>query len=202
MSRFIISIITIVITLLFLFRRILFSGFSRKSLFVLSYALSIISLIIQLIYELLSFLLVVFSLFGILTLNDYFKGTAKTEQINMLYWKFYIQLVLSSTYSGEISKNISNLGKFCELLSDYKDDLEKLNSNQIEENDVQTQFQYTGLDSIQHNLNEFQVPGQPRYLYYTLNNSDIAVKNENMESENVLIINNYNQNSDNLNSLN
>ncbi len=202
MSRFIISIITIVITLLFLFRRILFSGFSRKSLFVLSYALSIISLIIQLIYELLSFLLVVFSLFGILTLNDYFKGTAKTEQINMLYWKFYIQLVLSSTYSGEISKNISNLGKFCELLSDYKDDLEKLNSNQIEENDVQTQFQYTGLDSIRHNLNEFQVPGQPRYLYYTLNNSDIAVKNENMESENVLIINNYNQNSDNLKSLN
>ena len=202
MSRFIISIITIVISLLFLIRRILFGGFSRKSLFVLSYALSIISVIIHLIYELLSFLLGIFSVLGILTLNNHYKNTAKTEQINMLFYKFYIQMALSFSYSGEMSKNISNLAKFCELLSNYKDDLEKLNSNQTEENDVQTQFQYTGLDSIQYNLNEFQVPGQPRYLYYSLNNSDIEVKNGGMKSENVLIINNYNQNSDNYNTLN
>lgn len=171
-SRFYVFAILLVILILFIIKRIYFGGFSRLLYINLSFYFSIILFIINLIYVILSICLAVFLILSIITIKDYlsnFSNAFTPKGITKLIYILIIQGALNASFFGEMGKPALSKSKdLLANLSGIKSELSKLK----ETNELgKTEFQYIGLDSNSHVLTEVIIPGNQRYLFYSLNNN-------------------------------
>lgn len=189
-SRFYVYIIILVGLLLFILKRIYFGGFSRLLYINLSFVLSILLFLINIIYLILTICLSVFLILSDITVINYLKTMGKGDkEIISLLSIFIIHTSLNVSFWGEMVKpSLTQSKELFSYINDIKKDLLKLN----ETNELgKTEFQYNGLDSNPHKLTEVIIPGHPRYIYYSLNNIDNINNNaNNNDNNNVLYLNN------------
>ena len=164
-SRLYIFLVLSIIFLLFMLKRVYFGGTSRKGLIIFYYILSILYLILEIVYGLLSILLAIFSILCVFSIKDF----------KLLYGHFMACLIIQACCNAELpGKELHSLQYsvlLCDLLCRIKDDFNKLINNDIPEEEKKTEIQYTGKDSSQHTLKEYNIDGHPKYLYYDLDNS-------------------------------
>ena len=187
-SRFYIFAVLLVILILFIIKRIYLGGFSCLLYINLSFYFTIILFIINIIYIILSLCLSAFLILSFITVRDYlsvFSSTTVSKDLNKLSTIFIIQIITNASFFGEMAKPaLYRTKELLVNLSEIKSEFSKLK----ESNEVgKTEFQFNGLDSNPHILTEVIIPGNPRYLFYSLNNNANANKNDN---NNVLDLNN------------
>ena len=175
-SRFYIYLVIAILLLLFQLKRVYFGGTSRKIFIMFYFILSILFMIIDAVYIILSFLLAIFSILCCITIKD-FKGASGSFDICL-----YLQIALNAGFPSELIYSCKYSFRLYELLNDIRNDYNKLFNNDIPEEEKKTEILFKGQDSLQHTLKEYEIEGHPKYLYYELDNS-----------ENKEIVNNNNQ---------
>ena len=168
-SRFYIYLVISILLLLFQLKRVYFGGTSKKILIILHFIFSILLIIIDVAYIILSLVLAIFSILCIFTFKNYksYKSSIKSFDISL-----YFQTALNLGFSSEFIYSIKFSAMLCELLNDIRNDYNKLINDDIPEEEKKTEIQFTGQDSSQHTLKEYIIEGHPRYLYYELDNSE------------------------------
>ena len=175
-SRLYIYLIIAILLLLIQLKRVYVGGTSRKALIMLYFILSILFIIIDVVYIILSLILSIFTILCCITIKD-LKSLVGSFNIYL-----YIQIALNVGFPSEFFYSCKYSVLLCELLNDIRNDYNKLINNDIPEEEKKSEIKFTGQDSSQHTLKEYNVEGHPRYLYYELDNS-----------ENKEVVNNINQ---------
>ena len=176
-SRFYIYLVISILLLLLQLKRVYFGGTSKKIFIILSFILSILLIIINAVYIILSFLLAIFSVLCIFPMQKN-KSLIKSFDICL-----YLQMALNAGFSSEFFYSFKFSVLLCELLNNIRNDYNKLINDDIPEEEKKTEIKFTGKDSSQHTLKEYNIEGHPRYLYYELDNT---------ENKEVIINNNQN----------
>ena len=171
-SRFYLYIITMIIILPFIIRRTFYRGFSKLYYSFISLLLSILLNILNIIYFILTLILVIYTSFLLFSENkQYFKiPTVYEIQFSL---NLAILLIMILVFYGSISLFVYLLKIFINLKN-----MNNINNNEI----IQTDFIYDGLDKIQYKLKEIQIEGFPRNLFYDLyimNNNNISKELDN-----------------------
>ena len=61
-------------------------------------------------------------------------------------------------------------------INELRKEVDNLNNNKHSEvEEVRAGFKYVGLDLNEHSIEELQIEGHPRYLYYSMNGNTIRV---------------------------
>jgi hypothetical protein len=165
-SRFYIYLVIAIILLLFLLKRVYFGGTSSKTFIILYIILSILFMIIDAVYIILSSVLAIFSILCIITIKD-LKSLKGSLDVCLI-----LQIVLNTGFPSEIVYSCKYSVRLYELLNGIRNDYNKLINNDVPEEEKKSEIRFTGKDSSQHTLKEYNVEGHPRYLYYELDNSE------------------------------
>ena len=186
-TRFSLYIISLFFILLFMLKRVYFGGFSKYTFSLISFIFSSFFILLNLIFTLLSFIMLVVTIFSLVSYFDGFKDLKE----DMIIMKLFIQIALNICILGIILPLLMNTIHLTISLNKIRNEVSNLSNNKTsEELDIKKGFKYKGLDFQDHILNELQLEGHPRYLYYTLDN------NQNNLPENTQLINIHNNNKD------
>ena len=182
--RYIIYIIILVALLLLMLKRILYGGYMIYKLLnysnIICHSLNIYNLIIII----LNIVLIVLSIKSNNVQSEYLlKNNIKDEYTKV----FYIQYYYSYICLIDIIYIIYKINVFRKNLVELKSDLDNIFLTQNEE--IENEFQFAGLDCEKYALKEFIVPEHPRYLYYKL---EINPEHINIDANN--LINNISNN--------
>lgn len=200
-TRFITNVIDLAFILFFMLKRIYFGGFKRTIMIIICFILTIIFVLDNIVNLILSFLMILFSIFSIVS---YYNGF-KYLKDDMIQTKLFIQLFLNmSIFSMTISLLIKSI-RLSMQINELRKEVDNLNNNKHSEvEEVRAGFKYVGLDLNEHSIEELQIEGHPRYLYYSMNGNTIRVikkKNNSTSRKNLNSHVNVN-NNDNINSYN
>ena len=171
-SRFSLYMIQLVVILLFMLKRMYFGGFIKKYLITISFVLVILSLVDNIIYIILDFLTLLFTLFSIICFykNKYNKISDDNIEIklflqfiiNIVIFIFNIQLLILSI---KLTLDVNKLRKAFETFIKNEDNID-------EENDKigPVEFKYVSLDGNIISIKEVKNNNLQRYLYYSPEN--------------------------------
>lgn len=214
-TRFSTNVIDLAFILFFMLKRIYFGGFKRTIMIIICFILTIIFVLDNIVNLILSFLMILFSIFSIVS---YYNGF-KYLKDDMIQTKLFIQLFLNmSIFSMTISLLIKSI-RLSMQINELRKEVDNLNNNKHSEvEEVRAGFKYVGLDLNEHSIEELQIEGHPRYLYYSmngntirinsininmnLNNNNSSKKNNNSSRNNYTTNNNINHNSSSRKNLN
>ena len=209
-SRFALYIIQICVLLLFMLKRIYFGGFSRPLFYLLTFIYSIILSVQNIIYVILDFLLILFSIFSLVS---YYSGydELKDDWIQAkLFLHFVINIIIFS-----ISIKLSKYGvQFCKDVNRLRKELLKLiNVEDSEDNEdiiKSEEIKYISLQGQIITLKAFNNELLQKNLYFYSednNNNGIIVNdynntvNSNQNNHNNININNENTTIQNNNQM-
>ena len=185
-SRFALYIISLFFILLFMLKRVYFGGFSKYAFSLISFIFSSFFILLNIILALLTFIMIIVTIFSLVSYFDGFKDLKE----DMIIMKLFIQIALNICILGIIIPLLMNTIRLTISLNRIRNEVSNLNNNKAsEELEIKKGFKYKGLDFQEHILNELQIEGHPRYLYYTLDN------NKNISPESIQLIN-INNNKD------
>ena len=177
-SRFALYIIALFIILLSMLKRMFFGGYSRPILVLIVFILSVVFILENIIYGILSLLMIVFSILSVVCYYDMNKGSEAVLD-EMIQAKLYIQMILNVIIFSLCMKILSLNAKLTSALNQLRKEVNHLyDGTPSEEQENIKGFQYKGLDGQEHVLNELKIEGHPRYVYYTMYN-DINNVHEN-----------------------
>jgi len=214
-TRFITNVIDLAFILFFMLKRIYFGGFKRTIMIIICFILTIIFVLDNIVNLILSFLMILFSIFSIVS---YYNGFEYLKD-DMIQTKLFIQLFLNmSIFSMTISLLIKSI-RLSMQINELRKEVDNLNNNKHSEvEEVRAGFKYVGLDLNEHSIEELQIEGHPRYLYYSMNGNTILIspinisvdsnnnnsskKNNNSSRNNYTTNNNINHNSSSRKNLN
>jgi len=187
-SRFALYIIQICVLLLFMLKRIYFGGFSRPLFYLLTFIYSIILSVQNIIYVILDFLLILFSIFSLVS---YYSGydELKDDWIQAkLFLHFVINIIIFS-----ISIKLSKYGvQFCKDVNRLRKELLKLiNVEDSEDNEdiiKSVEIKYISLQGQIITLKALNNELLQKNLYFCSednnNNGNININNENTANQN------------------
>ena len=189
-SRFSLYMIQLVVILLLMLKRIYFGGFIKNSLLIASFILVILSLIDNIIYVILDFLTILFTLFSIVCFykNKYQKISDDNIEIklflqfiiNIVIFVFNIQLLILSI---KLTSDVNKLRKAMKRYINKGDNIDEDNA-QLRP----VEFKYVSLDGNIISISEIRNENLQRFLYYTSENPPIP-NPENVQNEQNEILN-------------
>ena len=203
-SRFALYIISLFLILLSMLKRIFFGGFSKSIYSLISFICLTVFLLLNLIYTILSIVMIFLSILSLASSNDIFKDIKEDVIPAKLYMQIFINITISGIIIALLVHNIQLLQSFNKIRNEVKNLNNNTNSEDVA---IKMGFKYTGLDQQEHVLYEYEIEGHPKYLYYTLNNNNanksvntqILDLNNNNEKQNYNSNNNNNNNNKNNN---
>ena len=188
-SRFSLYLISLFIILLIMLKRIFFGGFSKSIYSLISFVLLTVFLLLNLIYDILSVIMAFMTMLSLSSYYDIFKGIKE----DMIQAKLYMQLFINITIAGLITPIFIYTIRLMQSFNKIRNEVKNLNNNtHIENEERKKGFKYTGLDQKEHTLNEYEIDGHPKKLYYTLDYNKINNINK-TEVNKALDFNNNNQ---------
>ena len=162
-SRFALYVVAIFFILLSMGKRIFYGGYTRLIIIIICLVFSAIFILENIIYVLLSFLMILFSIFSAVCFYD-MKGVD-----DMIQAKLYIQMLLNTIIFSICIRLLIDSIQLTAMLNKLRKELNHLNDgSEPEEQEKIKGFQYLGLDNKPHILNEIIFEGHPRYIYYNL----------------------------------
>ena len=212
-SRFSLYLISLVIFLLLMLKRIYLGGFSKYIFSLISFILSFVFVLQNLIFIVLTLILILLSIFSLAAFYDIFK-----EQRNdIIQTKLFLQLFFNIIIIGLLFRIFIDSIKLTKALNALRQEVYNFYNNIVnaEQGEIRECFQYKTLEenAEEYFLSEVQIEGHPKYLYYNLydNKSKIPVdtpiliinnnlfdnnkKNDNNQNNNTIIVNNENNNN-------
>ena len=184
-SEFYLYLFSFIIIYLLMIKRAIYRNKFESYMPFISFFLSIVFLVINMIYNILNILLIIFSFLANSAVSEYsrrYKEKFRTEaKIKSLNFIFVVQACLSLLVFFDLLKLLYfSMQLFHFTLYENKN---SFSSNEKESSNEESlsEIKFMGLDQIQHSLYEYQIEGHPRYLYYILKSSE---KNNNLISVN------------------
>jgi hypothetical protein len=208
-SRFILYFIALIILFIFMIKRFLYGGKRYSCLDIISLILSIMLNLMNIIYLVLTIILIVYAFRSSSVVDDYKK---KCEEIfdseidaSNLENVFIFQLLTSFFFLADFYKVLKSSLVLFIYLQKIKCSNDNSNENQTENNGLNL-FNYVGLDNTTHTLYEYQISGHPRYLYYTFQKEiNNEVNKDNGDKKDIQLLEIKKQKKDNeeiINSIN
>ena len=196
-SRFALYVVSIFFILLFMLKRMFFGGFTRPILSIISFVICIIFVLENIIYIILSFLVILFAVFSVVC----YYGIDKNASDDMIQTKLYIQMVLNIIIFSICIRILVDSIQLMSILNKLRKEVSNLSEGTPSENQSNYQgFQFIGIDGKQHVLNELVIDDFPRNVFYSayeeIGNDPIIIKPPNNNT------NNNNNNINNNNNLN
>jgi hypothetical protein len=194
-SRFVLYIISLFLILLSMLKRIFFGGFSKSIYSLISFICLTVFLLLNLIYTILSIVMIFLSILSLASSNDIFRDVKE----DLIPAKLYMQIFINITISGILISLLVNNIQLLQSFNKIRNEVKNLNNNtNSEDASIKMGFKYTGLDQQEHILYEYEIEGHPKYLYYTLNNNNV---NKSVNTQ-ILDLNNNNEKQNNNNNNN
>ena len=166
-SRFALYVIALFFILLSMGKRIIYGGYTRPITILICFIASAIFVLVNIIYIILSFLIMLFSVFSIVCFYDIFKGNNNLD--GAMQGKFFTQLILNIIIFSICIRILIDSIQLTIMLNKLKKEYTHLNDGtEQEEQEKIKGFQYQGLDNQLHILNEITIKGHPQYIYYNL----------------------------------
>ena len=196
-SRFALYVVSIFFILLFMLKRMFFGGFTRPILSIISFVICIIFVLENIIYIILSFLVILFAVFSVIC----YYGIDKNASDDMIQTKLYIQMVLNIIIFSICIRILVDSIQLMSMLNQLRKEVSNLSEGTPSENQSNYQgFQFIGIDGKQHVLNELVIDDFPRNVFYSayeeIGNDPIIINPPNNNT------NNNNNNINNNNNLN
>ena len=196
-SRFALYVVSIFFILLFMLKRMFFGGFTRPILSLISFVICIIFVLENIIYVILSFLVILFAVFSVVCYYDIDKNASD----DMIQTKLYIQMVLNIIIFSICIRILVDSIQLMSMLNKLRKEVSNLSEGTPSENQNNYQgFQFIGIDGKQHVLNELVIDDFPRNVFYSayeeIGNDPIIINPPNNNT------NNNNNNINNNNNLN
>ena len=194
-SRIILYSISLFFFLLFMLKRIIFGGFNNNILLTISYALCIIFILENIIYTIISFL---GTLFGIFSIVCYFDLIFIHD--GLLIAKLFCLIILHFIIFCLVFALIIHSCKLSSMINIIRGQLKLLNENRDNTSINKLIFTYKGFDSKDYILEEKEMPGYPRNVFFSkkevannpqINNQQIMIDQTNQLNQN-------NQNNQNI----
>ena len=174
-SRIILYSISLFFFLLFMLKRIIFGGFNNNILLTISYALCIIFILENIIYTIISFL---GTLFGIFSIVCYFDLIFIHD--GLLIAKLFCLIILHFIIFCLVFALIIHSCKLSSMINIIRGQLKLLNENRDNTSINKLIFTYKGFDSKDYILEEKEMPGYPRNVFFSkkevANNPQIKIK--------------------------
>ena len=189
-SRFVLYLISLIVLLLVMLKRIYFGGFSKYLFLMISLICSFVFIFINFIYLIFTIVLIFLTIF---TLSAYYNIYNNSKE-DLFQAKLFLQFFLNIAIFGILIKIFIDSIKLANFLNQIRKEIYNINNNITpEKQEIKIGFEYTGLGEIDklHYLNELLIEGHPRSLYYQLN------KETNPVTKNSKILNINNDNSNN-----
>ena len=173
-SRFILYLIQLIIILLFMLKRIYFGGFKEPLYLLISFILCIICLIDNIIYVIMDFLTILFTIFSITSFYDHNNLIVYDEMTEV---KFFVQLFINLLI---FIFNIILLKETVILTLDYNKIKKAMNNfinkeDNIDENNPNfkpIEFKYISLEGNLCSIIEYRNTNLQRYLFYSTENTE------------------------------
>ena len=207
-SRFSLYIVALFIILLCMGKRIIYGGYTRPIMILICFIASAIFIIENIIYVILSFLMILFSIFSLVCFYDINSNNSYPDEI--IQAKLYVQTILNIIIFALCIRILIDNIQLTIMLNKLRKEYNCLNDGTESEDQEKIEgFQYYGLDNLPHILKEIQIEGHPRYIYYNLYGKagqvipQIREENDNNADRNsveIRINNNNNINQHNLNN--
>ena len=171
--------------LLLMLKRIIYGGYMIYKLLNYSNIICQYLNIYNLIIIILNILLIILSIKSNNVQYEFFTKNNIEDKYTKV---FYIQHYYSYFCLIDIIYIMYKINVFRKNLVKLKSDLDNIFITQNEE--IENEFQFAGLDCKKYVLREFIVKGHPRYLYYKLTNNPDDINNDDNNVINKNIINN------------
>jgi hypothetical protein len=173
-SRFILYLIQLIILLLFMLKRIFFGGFKEPNYLLISFIFCIICIINNIVYVIMDFITILFTLFSIICFYDIDNLFTYDE---MLEVKLFVQLFINVLI---FIFNIILLKETVILTLDYNKIKKAMNNfinkeDNIDENNPNfkpIEFKYISLEGNLCSIIEYRNTNLQRYLFYSTENTE------------------------------
>ena len=143
-------------------KRMFFGGFSRPILSLISFVICIIFVLENIIYIILSFLVILFAVFSVIC----YYGIDKNASDDMIQTKLYIQMVLNIIIFSICIRILVDSIQLMSMLNQLRKEVSNLSEGTPSENQSNYQgFQFIGIDGKQHVLNELVIDDFPRNVF-------------------------------------
>ena len=207
-SRFTLYVIALFLILISMLKRAFYGGYSHYIASLMAFITSIIFIFENIIYVILSFFMVLFSILSLVCFYDLKLNTI--EEDVMIQVKLFIQIALNFIIFSICIRILIDSIQLTKMLNKLRIEVKNLSDGTPSEDQENIErFQYTGLDGQQHILNTIQIEGHPKFVYYTLTESTNNVNkieiipnnrqntNSNPQAQNEQKIGIYNENANN-----
>ena len=133
-----------------------------------------IFVLVNIIYSILTFLIMLFSVFSIVCFYD-----MNDNPDDIIQAKFYLQAILNIIIFSICIRLLIDSIQLTTMLNKLRKEYSHLNDGtEPEEQEKIKGFQYQGLDNRPHILNEMQIEGHPRYTFYNIYGEIINVSRQ------------------------
>lgn len=165
-SRIVLYCIALFIILLFIIKRVIFGGFGQHFKIKLVFYLVIIFIIENVLYFLLTFLCVLFSIFSVVCYSD----SNNPNGDGMVIIKIFLIMVLNFIIFWICVGLMRHSSRLCKMISWLKNEVYNINNSIIDNNITsEEKFTYIGLNMNNYSLTESPLPNGPRNVFYTRN---------------------------------
>ena len=165
-SRIVLYCIALFIILLFIIKRVIFGGFGQHFQIKLVFYLAIIFIIENILYFLLTFLCILFSIFSAVCYLDSKNPKGDVMVITKIFLIMGLNFIIFWICVGLMSHS----SRLCKMISWLKNEVYNINNNNLDNNVVlEEQFTYIGLNMNNYSLNESPLQNGPRNVFYTRN---------------------------------
>ena len=199
LSRFYLYLFSIIIIYLFMIKRAIYRNKFESFVTLISNILSRLFIILNVIYNILNIILIVFSFLAYSALTEYskrykekFEIEIKTGNISTI---FILQGFLNIFFFLDFLRLICISAALSIYISEIKNNPFISNKNESSNGESLSEIKYIGLDSNEYTLYEYQIEGHPRHLYYSF-------KKPSEKNNNLTNINNKGENMNTINSIN
>ena len=203
-SRFALYIIALFFILLSMGKRAIYGGYTRPIIVLICFIASAIFVLENIIYVILSFLMILFSVFSVVCF--YSMNESDVGQDDIIPTKIFIQMVLNVFIFSICIRILIDSIQLTSILNKLRKEFGHLNDGtEPEEQEKIKSIQYQGLDNKPHILNELSIEGingHPKYIFYSLYGDIndvpiISIQRDNIDNKN---LNNVNIQIDNTNA--
>ena len=203
-SRFALYFVSLFFILLSIGKRTIYGGYTRPIMILICFIANAIFVLENIIYAILSFLMILFSIFSFVCFKDMNKGNSNRDKI--IEAKLYLQMFLNIVILVLCISILIDSIQLTTILNKLRKEFGHLNDGtEPEEQEKIQKFQYKGLDNRDHILNELSIEGingHPKYIFYSLYGDindippiEIQIENnDNNNTNNVNVNDNKNRN--------
>ena len=163
-SRFALYTVALFFILLSMGKRIIYGGYTRPIIILICFIVSAVFVLENIIYVILSFLMILFSVFSVVCFYD-----MNDNPDDIIQAKFYLQAILNIIIFSICIRLLIDSIQLTTMLNKLRKEYSHLNDGiEPEEQEKIKGFKYKGLDNLSHILNEMEIEGHPRYTYYNI----------------------------------